>query len=180
MDAELDLVSRCLKREAASQKLLYQRYAPTMYGICLRYASNADDAEDLLQEGFIRIFCKLHHFRGDGSLEGWMRRIMVTTALNYCTAHIKNNLEVGLNEVVSSATFSEDALSILTTEEMLRIIHELPVGFRTVFNLFVVEGYSHYEIGEMLGINENTSKSHLHRAKVLIRKRLAAIGISDK
>jgi RNA polymerase sigma-70 factor (ECF subfamily) len=151
-----------------------------MFGVCLRYANNPYDAQDLLQEGFIRVFSKLHHYRGDGSLEGWIRRIMVTTSINYCVRKIKTNREVDLSEANSAATFSADALSIMTTEELLGVIRELPVGYRTVFNLFVIEGYSHNQIGEMLGINENTSKTHLHRAKALIRKRLASIGISEK
>lgn len=180
MDTDRELVSRCLQRESASEEILYRRFAPVMFGICLRYANNSYDAQDLLQEGFIRVFSKLHHYRGEGSLEGWIRRIMVTTSINYCVRKIKTNREVDLTEANSAATISEDALSILTTAELLGVIRDLPVGFRTVFNLFVIEGYSHHQIAEMLGITENTSKTHLHRAKALIRKKLVAIGISEK
>ncbi|MCK9421976.1 MAG: RNA polymerase sigma factor [Bacteroidales bacterium] len=180
IDADRDLVARCLKREMASQQLLYRRFAPKMFGICLRYAGNTTDAEDILQEGFLRVFNKLHHYRGEGSLEGWICRTMINTTINFYRKQMKFHQEVDLKEATLNATISEDALSILTKEELLKVIHELPVGFRTVFNLFVMEGYSHHEIGAMLGIPENTSKSQLHRAKVLIRRRLTEIGIRDK
>lgn len=180
MDADQDLVARCLKREMASQQILYQRFAPKMFGICLRYAGNITDAEDILQEGFLRVFSKLHHYRGEGSLEGWICRTMINTAINFYRKQMKFHQEVDLREATFNATITEDALSILTTEELLRVIHELPLGFRAVFNLYVMEGYSHQEIGTMLGISENTSKSQLYRAKAMIRQRLAEIGIRDK
>lgn len=180
MDADQDLVARCLKREMASQQLLYQRFAPKMFGICLRYAGNSTDAEDILQEGFIRVYTKLHHYRGEGSLEGWICRTMINTAINFYKKQMKFHKEVNIVEATLNATITEDALSIMTTEELLRVIRELPVDFRTVFNLFVMEGYSHHEIGTMLGIPENTSKSQLYRAKAMIRQRLAELGIRDK
>jgi len=180
IDTDQDLVARCLRREMASQQLFYNRFAPRMFGICLRFAGNSADAEDILQEGFLRVFAKLHHYRGEGSLDGWIRRTIVTTAINYYKKQCKFHHEVDLHEATYHATISEDALSMLTTEELLGVIRELPTEYRTVFNLFVMEGYSHCEIGGMLGIPENTSKSQLHRAKALIRQKLSGMGFTDK
>ncbi len=172
MDSDHDLISKCLNRELASQNKLYDRFAPKMYGICLRYAGNKMEADDILQNGFIRVFSNLHQFSYIGSLEGWVRRIIVNTALNFCKHNSKFHQEVELKEYYQDATFSEDALSVLSTKELLAIIQGLPTGHRTVFNLHVIEGYDHKEIGVILGISEGTSKSQLHRAKASIRQRL--------
>ncbi len=172
MDAESELISRCLNHEPASQNKLYNLFAPKMFGICLRYAGNKMEAEDIFQNGFLRLFTSLHQYRSEGSLEGWVRRVFVTTAVNFYRHQSKFQLEVDLKEISEIATFSEDALSILSTKDLLVIIQGLPAGRRTVFNLYVIEGYDHKEIGGMLGISEGTSKSQLHRAKASIRQLL--------
>jgi len=167
-----DIVKGCLQKDIQSQEAFYHRFAGKMFGVCLRFSSNKLDAEDLLQEGFIRAFGNLHRFRFEGSLEGWIKKIMIHTALNVYKKQLKFPKEVEIYEVMEHATFSEDALSRLSREDLLRIIHCLPVGYRTVFNLFVIEGYTHKEIGLMLGISENTSKSQLFRAKQAIQKEI--------
>jgi len=150
------------------QEELYRRFSPRMYGVCLRYAGNAAEAEDILQEGFIKVYKKLHSFRGEGSFEGWIRRIFVNTAIehfrrkNYqqpVTEHHENTVEGKYLSVLDD----------LAEKDIMKLIRELSPGYRTVFNLYVVEGYTHKEIGEMLNISEGTSKSQLSRAKVILQ-----------
>ena len=172
LDDDYDLVSRCLKKDAEAEYKLYQRFAPRMFGICLRYGSNEMEAEEILQDGFMRLFSRLHQFKFEGSMEAWISRIFVTTAIIYYWKNLKHIREVELTNACEDATFQEDALSVLTTKELLATIQRLPVGFRTVFNMFVIENYSHKEIAGLLGISEGTSKSQLHRAKFCIRKML--------
>jgi RNA polymerase sigma factor (sigma-70 family) len=172
MDPDHELISGCLNRELDSQNKLYQRFAPRMYGVCFRYAGNEMEANDILQNGFLRIFSNLHQYRFNGSLDGWVRRIFIRTALNYCRHNAKYSKEIQEIDFDQHATLSEDAVSILSTKELLAIIQNLPEGMRTVFNLFVIDGYSHEEIGGMLGISEGTSRSQLFHAKSLIKKQL--------
>lgn len=172
MDPEQELVEKCLANDPFAQELLYRRYASKMYGICLRYVRQREDASDILQEGFIRVFNNLCHYRGEGSFEGWVRRIIVNTAINHYKANTKYSHDLSVDEVSINVKIDNDALSQLSTEELLKVIQQLPDGFRMVFNLFVIEGYDHKEIGQMLGITENTSKSQLHRAKAALQKRL--------
>jgi len=172
MDTEVELVSKCLNHELAAQTELYNLFASKMYGICLRYAGNKMEAEDILQNGFLRVFNSLHQFHFNGSLEGWVKRTIINAAINFCKHNNRYFQETDLNEGLAEATFSEDALSILTTKELLAMVQELPPGRRTVFNLNIIEGYDHKEIGVMLGISEVTSRTQLHRAKASIRKRL--------
>lgn len=172
MDPERELVDKCLANDPYAQELLYRRYAAKMYGICLRYVRHRDEASDVLQDGFIRVFTNLKHYRGDGSFEGWIRRIIVNTAINYYKANTKYSRDLSVDEVSLNSNIDNDALSRLTTEELMKVVQELPDGFRMVFNLFVIEGYDHKEIGQMLGISENTSKSQLHRAKAALQKKL--------
>ena len=180
MNSEREIVELCLKNDVRAQELFYRRYAGKMFGVCLRYAGNPMEAEDILQEGFIRTFLNLHHFRFEGSLEGWVRRTMVNTAINHYKKQLKFQKEVELHEAVTFATNQEDALSKLSTEELLGIIQELPPGYRTVFNLYVMEGYTHREIGESLGISENTSKSQFSRARNAILGNLLKSGAVRK
>jgi len=172
MDPEQELIDKCLGNDPFAQELLYRRFAPKMYGICLRYVRQREDASDILQEGFIRVFTNLKAYRGDGSFEGWVRRIIVNTAINHYKANTKYSRDLSVDEVHISANIDNDALSRLSTEELLKLVQELPDGFRMVFNLFVIEGYDHKEIGQMLGVTENTSKSQLHRAKIALQKKL--------
>lgn len=172
--SEYDLIQGCLADNRRSQEALYQKFSPKMYAICLRYASNSDDAADLLQEGFIKIFKNLQKFRGEGSFEGWMRRVFVNT----CIEHFRK--KVYLNSITESEErtiedYSANALDNLAEKDIVQLIQELSPGYRTVFNLYVVEGYSHKEIGDLLQISEGTSKSQLARAKMLLQKRVKSL-----
>ena len=168
---EHELVAECKKGNAAFQRALYQQHYRKMYGVCLRYANDPDDAQDVLQEGFIRVFKKMDSFRGEGSLEGWIRRIMVHTSIEYYrrkSRYFMVDIEGASHELDPDM----DALEQMGREEILAQIQALPAGYRTVFNLYVIEGFSHQEIGEMLRISESTSKSQLSRAKLMLRDRL--------
>lgn len=151
------------------QNQLYRQFAPKMYGICLRYADQAEDASDILQEGFIKVFRNLEKFRGEGSFEGWMRRIFVNTAIE----HFRKKLKLyNVSEVYENTVEDPRAgvLESLAAKDIIRIINELSPGYRIVFNLYVIEGYSHKEIAGLLGITEGTSKSQLARAKSVLKK----------
>jgi RNA polymerase sigma-70 factor (ECF subfamily) len=165
-----ELINRCLLKDPRAQELLYRRFAPKMYGVCLRYAGNEGEAEDILQEGFIRIFNNLQHYRFEGALAGWVHRTMINTAINHYHKNLKFRKESELNENLLVATIHPDALSFLSRDELLQVIRTLPIGYRTIFNLYAIEGYTHREIGAMLGISENTSKSQLSRARNAIRE----------
>jgi RNA polymerase sigma factor (sigma-70 family) len=150
------------------QEELYRRFSPRMYAVCLRYASNAEEAEDILQEGFIKIFKKLDSFRGDGSFEGWIRRIFVNTAIEHFRRkrYLMPVTEKEENTIEGKYT---SVLDELGAKDIMALIQELSPGYRTVFNMYVVEGYTHKEIADMLGISEGTSKSQLSRAKVILQ-----------
>ena len=150
------------------QEELYRRFSPRMYAVCLRYAGNAEEAEDILQEGFIKVFKKLESFRGEGSFEGWVRRIFVNTAIEHFRRkrHLQPVTEKEENTIEGK---SLSALDGLAEKDILALVQQLSPGYRTVFNMYVVEGYTHKEIGDMLGISEGTSKSQLSRAKVILQ-----------
>ncbi|HEV8083287.1 MAG TPA: RNA polymerase sigma factor [Chitinophagaceae bacterium] len=151
------------------QELLYQKYSSKMYGVCLRYSGNIEDANDLLQEGFIKIFKNLIKFRGEGSFEGWIRRIFVNTSIE----HFRKKVKLYNVTEVQENTIEDDDLNILDTlaeKDIISLVNELSPGYKTVFNMHVIEGYSHKEIADILGINEGTSKSQLARAKGVLKK----------
>ena len=167
--SESDLIKGCIDGDRQMQQLLYNRFSPKMYGVCLRYAGNVEDANDILQEGFIKVFKNLGKFRSEGSFEGWVRRIFINSAIEQYRKKVKlyNVSEVYENTVEDK---SLNALDILATKDVMSIVNELSPGYKAVFNLHVVEGYSHNEIAKMLGINEGTSKSQLARAKGVLKK----------
>ncbi|MCX6242580.1 MAG: sigma-70 family RNA polymerase sigma factor [Bacteroidetes bacterium] len=175
MTIPAEVFEQCLHNEPRGQEALYNAYASRMFGICLRYAASRMDAEDILQEGFIKIFMNLSKLHSMEALDGWIHRIMVNTAINYYTKQLKFQNEVSIKSESADATIQEDALSKLSYNELLKILQGLPPGYRTVFNLYVIDGYNHREIGELLGISENTSKSQLWRAKDSMRKILKRI-----
>ncbi|GET32238.1 DNA-directed RNA polymerase sigma-70 factor [Prolixibacter bellariivorans] len=142
-----------------------------MYGVCLRYSKDATEAEDNLQEGFIRVFTKIDQFGFKGSFEGWMRRIMVNTSLEKFR---KQNKLYPVEDITvyEGKQLSEDLLAQITADELLKLVQELPARYRMVFNLYAIEGYSHKEIGDMMGISEGTSKSNLSRARVILQKKV--------
>ncbi|MCO6496120.1 MAG: RNA polymerase sigma factor [Chitinophagaceae bacterium] len=149
--------------------MLYDRFASKMYGVCLRYAGNTNDANDILQEGFIRVFTNLSKFRGEGSFEGWIRRIFVNTCIEHYRKKAKSYNISEAHENTAEDT-NLDALDMLAAKDIVKLVNELSPGYKTVFNLHVVEGYNHKEIADMLGISEGTSKSQLARAKALLKK----------
>lgn len=166
-----DLIEGCLLGNPSMQKKLYDKYAPKMYGICLRYAANAEDAKDILQDGFVKVFVNLSKFKAAGSFEGWMRRIFVNTAIEHYRR--KSQLyAISENQEENIPNQDISALDELAAEDIIKLISELPNGYRTVFNLFAVEGYSHKEIATMMNISEGTSKSQYARAKAWLKEKI--------
>jgi RNA polymerase sigma factor (sigma-70 family) len=154
------------------QEELYNRFSPKMYAVCLRYANNSDDAQDLLQEGFIKVYKNLHRFRAEGSFEGWIRRVFVNSSIEHFRKKAIQLSSVSDKEENTIENSDISALDTMAEKDIIRLIQELSPGYRTVFNLYVVEGYSHKEIGEKLGISEGTSKSQLARAKAILQKKV--------
>lgn len=165
---ESHLIENCIKGERKSQKALYDMYSAKMYSICLRYSKNQMDAEDILQEGFVKLFNNLNRFRGDGSFDGWVRRIFVNTAIEHIRRKSLNTTAGdGLENTVADR--QQNALDNLYEKDIINSSLTLSDGYRTVFNLYAIEGYSHKEIASQLGITESTSKSQFSRAKALLR-----------
>ncbi len=166
---ESDLIRGCINGDRKMQELLYNRFSPKMYAVCLRYANTTDDARDLLQEGFIKIFKNLEKYRGDGSFEGWIRRIFVNTSIEHFRKAVNTQSVTEAHE----NTFEDkewNAFENLAQKDIFNMIQALSPGYKQVFNMYVIEGYSHKEIGDIMGINEGTSKSQLARAKALLQK----------
>lgn len=174
--SEQDLATRCKNRDAEAQREVYRRYASTFMAVCMRYARNREEAEDLLQDGFIRIFDYLHQYRCEGSLEGWARRVMVTTCINHTRTRHRELEKEGLDEFHEQTLgdgFTDYAIRF-ELKELMAMVQELPNQYRTVFNLFVIDGYNHQEIADMLGISQGSSKSNLSRARAILQKRITA------
>ncbi len=173
---ELELIKGCVDNDVQCQKVLYEKYAPKMMGVSLRYCNSKMEAEDVLQDAFIKIFDKIKSFKGEGSFEGWIRKIVVFTALKSNDKRVRK-FEPGSLENVQEQSFDPLAISNMETANLLSILQELPDGYKAVFNLYAVEGYSHREIGEILGISDVTSRSQYSRAKQHLIKLLAKYGI---
>lgn len=169
---EDEIVQRCLDRDPVAQKALYDKYSAGMMSLCLRYAHHKGEAEDILQEGFIKVFDKLHQFNGTGSIGGWIRTIMVNTALIHLRKNKKWNYSEEIEEHSSMNATEFGVLEELAAEELMGLINAMPTGYKTVFNLFAIEGYSHKEIAELLEVSESTSKTQFHKAKAYLRKEL--------
>ncbi len=169
---EAQLIKALRKADQKAQRQLYEKYASRMLGVCRRYISDPMAAEDILVEGFMKVFDKIDQFKSEGSFEGWIRRIMVNEALGYLRQQKRSLEDVSLDEAHGIADF-EQADQSLQAEEMMNMIGTLPTGYRTIFNLYAIEGYSHAEIADMLGITESTSKSQLHRARALLQQLVA-------
>jgi RNA polymerase sigma factor (sigma-70 family) len=172
MQTEKDLIEDCIKENRAAQKALYERYCRKMMVVCQRYAKSTQEAEDILQEGFIKVFANIKSFRGDSRLDTWMTRIMINTALNAQRQKLYLIPMVDV-EGIDLREEAQVSLSGLHLTELIAIVQSLPDGCRLVFNLFAIEGYSHKEIGTMLGISEGTSKSQYNRAKSLLKVKLS-------
>jgi len=167
----------CLKNDSAAQRELYNRYSPKMLAVCYRFGHNREDAEDMLQEGFIKVFSQLHTFQNKGAFEGWIRRIIVHTCINNLKKNKRFNESVDIAFASAVQTREESVPSIVQAKQIVECIRMLPVGYRTVLNLYAIEGYSHKEISLALDIEESTSRSQYTRAKqmledILLRKKI--------
>lgn len=169
---EAELIKGCLKRERNAQQRLYDTFSPKMYGICCRYVKDSMEAEDVLVTAFTKILERIDQYKGEGSFEGWIRRVVVNEALTYLrrnrSMYVETELEAAYREP-DYQTLSDH----LEAEDLLKMIQELPAGYRIVFNLYAIDGYSHKEIAEQLNITESTSKSQLSRARVFLQKLLS-------
>ncbi|MDB5207417.1 MAG: polymerase sigma factor [Flavisolibacter sp.] len=162
------LVKECLKGKTAAQRMLYDRFASAMLAVCYRYTKSIADAEDVLQDGFVKAFKNLHQFKFEGELGGWIRRIMVTTAINYLKKNSRYNSELVFGDEHLHAVSAYQPHMALEAKELANLIRQLPAGYQTIFNLYAVEGYNHLEIGKILGIQEATSRSQYARARGLL------------
>jgi RNA polymerase sigma-70 factor (ECF subfamily) len=168
------LIQDCIAGNRLSQNQLYQLFAPKMFAVCLRYSKKREEAEEILQEGFIQVFKSLKNFRHEGSFEGWMRKIMVNCTLARYRNKIHLSPVVELDYGVHDVTSTPDIVSEICAKELLALVQTLPAAYRLVFNLHVFEGYKHREIAEALGISEGTSKSNLFDARAYLQKALTA------
>ncbi|NNF33556.1 MAG: RNA polymerase sigma factor [Saprospiraceae bacterium] len=166
---ENQLVKACLDGDSKAQKFLFESLGKKMMAVCMRYARNRQEAEDMLQDGWVRVFTQLHTFSFQGPLEAWIRRVIVNSALRRIGKKSYQNESIGIPDHMDTP-ISETAISNLREEELLNYINMLPVGYKTVFNLYVIEGYSHREISEMLECGESTSRSQLVKAKKMLKK----------
>lgn len=175
------VIKNCLRGKAAAQKQLYDEFAPAMLGVCYRYTKSLQDAEDVLQDGFVRVFKFLDQYNEEGELGAWIRKIMVNTALNYLKKSKKYQHDLLFDKNELHVINNDDPEVLLNTKELAELIRQLPTGYQAIFNLYAVEGFSHAEIGQMLGISENTSRSQYMRARhLLITWIINASGIKNK
>lgn len=172
-----ELITRCKKKEGKAQEALYQRYATILFGICLKYSPHRAEAEDSLQDAFITIFNRIEQYEGKGSFEGWMKRITVNTVLQKYRK--KRLFDIPNEEKIEEAEVEVEQESI-PLDYLLKIIQELPDRYRLVFNLYVLDQYSHKEIAEMLGISDGTSKSNLARARMILKTKIEAFRNQDQ
>jgi RNA polymerase sigma factor (sigma-70 family) len=169
---EDELIKGCLRRDSNAQRQLYDTFSSKMYSICYRYVKDSMEAEDILVTAFMKVFDKIGQFKSEGSFEGWIRRIVVNEALTYLRRHRSMYLETELEQADREPDYSMLS-DHLEAEDLLNMIKELPTGYRIVFNMYAIDGYSHKEIADHLGISENTSKSQLSRARTYLQKILA-------
>lgn len=170
---ESNLISACIRKERWAQKVLYEEQYPKMMGVCLRYAGNQDEALDILHEGFIKVFKNLHRYEPGTALSSWIRRIMVNTAIDYYRKMVRRRTE-DIETAFDLSVPDADALSQLSEQEILQSVQELSPAYRAVFNLYIIEGYSHKEISDLLGITESTSRSNLVKARLKLQAALTA------
>ena len=177
---EEQMLAGSVKNNPAAQEELYNRFSPRMLGVCYRFAKNREDAEDMLQEGFIKIFTQLHQYRNEGALEGWIRRIIVHTCINILKKNKKFADSVNIIYAKSIHIREEMIPSIMQAKQVVECIRLLPLGYRTVLNLYAIEGFSHKEIGQLLDIEESTSRSQYTRAKAMLEEILVKKKIIQK
>ena len=166
------ILEGCLRNDSVAQRELYNTYSPKMLAVCFRYAHSREDAEDMLQEAFIKVFTQLRTFENRGSFEGWIRRIVVHTCINTLKKNKKFNESVDLIHAASISIREETVPAVVQVKQIVDCIRSLPIGYRTVLNLFAIEGYSHREIAQLLDIEESTSRSQFTRAKGMLEELL--------
>ncbi len=169
---ETQLIAALRRGESRAHKVAYERFSGRMLAVCLRYCANRDDAEEVMIDGFMRVFEKIGQFREDGSFEGWIRRIMVTESLMFLRKNKQWRQEIPIDDVSIEPDYAW-ADTAIHENDLLRMVNQLPDGYRTVFNLYAIEGYNHAEIAELLGISEGTSKSQLSRARAILQANIA-------
>lgn len=174
------ILAGCLQNDPSAQRELYNRYSPKMLSVCYRFSQSREDAEDMLQEGFIKVFSQIHTFQNKGAFEGWVRRIIVHTCINFLKKNKKFSENVDLDHAGFLEVKEETIPSIMQARQIIECIRLLPLGYKTVLNLYALEGYSHKEIGEMLDIEESTSRSQYTRAKVMLETILVKKRIIDR
>lgn len=169
------LVIECVNGNVRAQRMLFDKFARKMLGVCMRYAKSNEQAEDVLQDGFVKVFTKLKDFKHDGSLEGWIRRIMVNTSLDQIRKNAKMLGDTNIDDVGYKIENNAFVFENLMADDLMKMVQAMPEGYKIVFNMFAIEGYSHGEIAETLGISENTSKSQYSRARAYLRERLEKV-----
>ncbi len=172
---EQQIITGCINEDRNCQRELYNRFAPKMLAVCMRYSKNKMEAEDLLQDGFIKVFNNVKLYSQSGSFEGWIRRIIVNNALNMIRKGKIDFQNIDENTSFNSADNSENAISKINEKDLLKIIGLLPSGYKYVFNMFAIEGYSHKEIADSLGIEESTSRSQYSKAKKFLQDKITQI-----
>lgn len=172
---DIETIKSCIQGDRAAQKVLYDRLAPRMFPVCMRYIGDRTLAEDILQDGFVTLFTHLNSYKGDGSFEGWARKIFVTTALMSLRKKDALKLSEELETVRSMKADTTSQIQNIGYKELMNLVMSLPPGFRTVFNMYAVEGYSHKEIGDMLGISETTSRTQYSRARAWLQNKIKEI-----
>jgi len=181
MTSDKQIIEGCIRHDRRSQQELYDRYSRFLLGVCLRYSTDKAEAEDILQESFLKIYFNIREYSGTGSFTGWLRKVAVNTAITHYHKNLKYRYHIDIEEYVTVETgvisFEED---FFTSDELYKVLNELPAGYRMVFNMYAVEGYKHKEIAEILGIDTNTSKSQYSRAKAVIRDKLEKLRILRK
>jgi RNA polymerase sigma-70 factor (ECF subfamily) len=169
---DFSLVNECIKGNPKAQKALFDKFAPKMFSVCLRYMKKSDEAEDVLQDSFVKIFQKLSDFKNEGVLEGWIRRIVVNSCLDQIRKNSKFLNDIQAEEVEYKLDQNSFIAENLMAEDLMNLIQKMPDGYRLVFNMFAIEGFSHQEIASQLGITESTSKSQYLRARAYLRDRI--------
>ena len=169
---DTSLVNECLKGNSRAQKALFDKFAPKMLSVCLGYMKNTEKAEDALQDGFIKVFVNLLNYNNSGVLEGWIRRIIVNTCLDELKKNKKLLLNVSVEEVEYKLESNDFVQEQMMADDLMKLIQDMPAGYRVIFNMFAIEGYAHQEIATQLGISESTSKSQYLRARAYLKNRI--------
>jgi len=169
---DFTLVTECIKGNPKAQKKLFDKFAPKMFSVCLRYMRNSQQAEDVLQDGLVKVFRKLPDYKNEGVLEGWIRRIMVNTCLDQIRKNVKFQGNIQAEEVEYKLEHKDFIVERMMAEDLMKLVQSMPEGYKVVFNMFAIEGYSHQEIAAALGVTESTSKSQYLRARAYLRDRL--------